>query len=71
MAQLRDGVERGLSLFGRWTSWDKLLAALDHDGPEAVITAIRSVEADDPQGWRHPRTSWSDDATAVLVGWGV
>jgi hypothetical protein len=69
IALLSDGVERGLSLFGLWSSWDKLLGALDDDGPEAVIAAIRTVEADDRQGWRYPRSSWSDDASAVLVGW--
>jgi hypothetical protein len=69
IALLSDGVERGVSLFGLWSSWDKLLTALDHDGHEACIAAIRAVEADDRQGWRYPRSSWSDDATALLIGW--
>jgi hypothetical protein len=57
----------GLSLFGLWSSWDKLLATFDEDGPEAVIAAIRTIETDDRQSCRYPRSSWSDDASTVLV----
>jgi hypothetical protein len=69
IALLSDGVERGVSLFGLWPSWEKLLAAIDRDGPETCIEAIRAVETEDRQGWRFPRSSWSDDASAVLVSW--
>ena len=38
-----------------------MLAALDHDGPETCIAAIRAAELDD-------RMSWADDASALLIG---
>jgi len=36
--------------------------------PAACIAAVRAAALEDRQGWWHPRTSWSDDATALLIG---
>jgi hypothetical protein len=35
---------------------------------QACIAAVRAAELEGRQGWQQPRTSWSEDATALLIG---
>lgn len=67
LALLSDGADRAVRLFGLYPGWRELFAALTDDGPAAVIARVRRAEDDDPHGRAHPRTSRSDDATALLL----
>jgi hypothetical protein len=66
-AMLSDGLARGVDLLGVFQTWSELLGALSADGPARCIEAVRDAEGADPDGRRHPRTSRSDDATALLA----
>jgi len=65
-ALLSDGFERTVALFGHHASWADLMAALVRDGPAKCLAALRDAEAADPQGRRYPRTTASDDASALV-----
>jgi hypothetical protein len=62
VALLSDGIERAIThlhLYG------DLLDSLFDPGTLATITRIRHAELADPHGARHPRTTPSDDASAI------
>lgn len=67
LALLSDGLGRAVSPLKLHGSWEELLAALCHDGPAAVIQAVRSAEDADPNGQQVPRSSRSDDASVAVV----
>ena len=69
-ALLSDGAERAVGTFRLYGSWAALLDALAHDGPMAIIAAVRAAEAGDPDGRRYPRTRSSDDASALVCDFG-
>lgn len=48
------------------TDWPGLLALLETQGPDEVISRVRQAEATDPSGERWPRYKASDDSTAVF-----
>lgn len=50
-------------------SWSEYLDLLDKLGPAGLIEHVRSIEVDDPDGERYPRTKRHDDAAlATVVG---
>ena len=66
LALLTDGVERAVSTLGVWSSWAGLLRALGELGPARCISTVRAAELADPHGLDRPRTSQSDDASAIV-----
>ncbi len=44
-----------------------LIAACESKGLAALVAEARAIEADDPDGQKHPRFKKSDDATALLL----
>ncbi|HEY5836778.1 hypothetical protein [Streptomyces sp.] len=68
LAALTDGAARSVELF-RADDWPTAFALLRKEGPAALITRVRSLEAADPMGTAVPRGKPYDDATAVLVEW--
>jgi hypothetical protein len=67
VALLTDGLGRALEPLGLYRTPAQLILALTAPrGLAAVLEEVRAAEARDPGGQRHPRTSGSDDATALL-----
>jgi hypothetical protein len=66
LALLSDGLERAVKPYKLYPTHHALLEALTADGILTCIRAVRAVEADDDQGIRYPRSSWSDDASAIV-----
>lgn len=64
-ALLSDGASALVEVYGL-ADWTKLLAILEADGPDELISLARGAEASDPLGARWPRYKRSDDATAVF-----
>jgi hypothetical protein len=58
---LTDGVTRLVELYGQ--TWEALAAMVTADGPQALITAVRQFEDDQPL----PYGKQHDDATAIHV----
>src|SRR4051794_23157204 len=54
VALLSDGASRLVDRFGRST-WEKTVDTLRHQGPAALISAVRTAERSDPEGSRWPR----------------
>jgi Protein phosphatase 2C len=67
VALVSDGLERAVTVFGLYRSWDELLDRLVTTGPAACIQELRQAEAADPDGHMNPRTAASDDASGVLL----
>jgi hypothetical protein len=66
VALLTDGARRAVRPLGLYHSWDGLMRALVTEGPARCIEAVRGAEASDPDGRRFPRSTSSDDATALV-----
>jgi hypothetical protein len=66
-ALLSDGLERAVTIFDLYASWEELMQALIVSGPSALIQQVRDAEAADGTGQLHPRTAASDDASGVLI----
>jgi hypothetical protein len=66
LALLTDGAERAIELFQLYQSQLDLLDALTRD-PADILAIVRAAEDNDPHGRVYPRTSRSDDATALIV----
>jgi hypothetical protein len=62
---MSDGAERWMTFTGR--THDKMLTALDAEGPAEIIAQVRDMEAEDPTGKRLPRAKATDDATIIDV----
>ncbi|MFI7212967.1 hypothetical protein ACIBP4_00195 [Micromonospora maritima] len=61
-AVLSDGATRPvdqMEIYG----WPEYLDLMDKVGPAGLIANVRSVESNDPQGDRYPRTKRHDDAS--------
>jgi hypothetical protein len=65
VALLSDGIERAITHLHLYSDWHELLDSLFDPGIPATITRIRNAELADPSASRHPRTTHSDDATAI------
>ena len=52
--------------YGRYDA-TQLVEAARERGLAAMLTELRAIEADDPDGTRYPRFKTSDDATAMLL----
>jgi hypothetical protein len=63
-ALMSDGASAQVEVYGL-TDWTGLLAVLEADGPDELISRVRAAEATDPEGARWPRYKRSDDATVV------
>lgn len=67
-AVMSDGVTRPVDQMKIY-SWPEYLDLLDKLGPAGLIEHVRSIEVDDPDGERYPRTKRHDDAAlATVVG---
>ena len=66
-ALLTDGLGRSVTHLGIHKTWDALLRALLEAGPHSCIDAVRAAETSDPKGHRFPRTTGSDDASAIAL----
>lgn len=64
MAAFSDGATRPVDQMGLY-EWSAYLDLLDKLGPRDLITHVRSIEEEDPDGDRFPRTKRHDDATVV------
>nr|WP_087099590.1 protein phosphatase 2C domain-containing protein [Nocardiopsis sp. JB363] len=62
---LTDGAERWMHFTDRTIK--ELLAALDEQGPAAIIAQVRAHEDADPKGQTLPRAKHRDDATIVDI----
>lgn len=65
VALLTDGAARAVQLFGFVTTWEQLLDNLNGKGTYSLLRKVREMELNDTDGQDFPRTSGSDDATAV------
>jgi hypothetical protein len=65
VALLTDGAARIVDPFAL-ISWRELMDLLTHQGPEALIRAVRTAEQRDAGGSRHPRFKKHDDATVIF-----
>ncbi|SHN46457.1 hypothetical protein [Cryptosporangium aurantiacum] len=65
-ALLSDGASRAVDVFGLY-GWSGLLDRAQTAGPASVISDVRTAEALDPRGDRHPRGKAHDDATAAFA----
>ncbi|MFJ1999197.1 hypothetical protein [Streptomyces chartreusis] len=63
-AVLSDGASRLVTEYAA-TTWPQAFAMLRAGGPQALIDAVRKVEATDPDGVRWPRYKSGDDAAVV------
>ncbi|MBM0227030.1 MULTISPECIES: hypothetical protein [Micromonospora] len=61
---MSDGATRPVDQM-RICRWLDYLDLLDKLGPRALIAHVRSIEVDDPEGARYPRTKRHDDATVA------
>jgi hypothetical protein len=66
-ALLSDGLSRSVTHLAIHGTWADLLQALLDPGPQSCIDAVRQVKRADPQGRRFPRTTVSDDASAIAL----
>jgi len=64
MAVFSDGATRPVDQMGLY-EWPAYLDLLEKLGPRDLIAHVRTIESDDPDGDRFPRTKRHDDATAV------
>ncbi|MFD8320337.1 hypothetical protein [Kitasatospora purpeofusca] len=65
VAVLSDGASRLVTEY-RAASWADAFATLREDGAAGLISAVRRVEATDPEGLRWPRFKSGDDATVAF-----
>jgi hypothetical protein len=65
-AVLSDGAARPVMQMGIY-GWPKYLDLLEELGPAGLISHVRSIEADDPDAERYPRTKRHDDATVARL----
>ncbi|MCX4686297.1 protein phosphatase 2C domain-containing protein [Kitasatospora purpeofusca] len=65
VAVLSDGASRLVTEY-RAASWADAFAMLRGDGVDGLISAVRKVEATDPEGLRWPRFKSGDDATVAF-----
>ena len=63
---LTDGAAAGVTDYGT-DDWGTLGKALAAAGPSAVVDAVHSLEAGDPDGLAWPRSKRHDDKTIALV----
>lgn len=66
VALVTDGVTRGVTALDLYSGWDGLLRDLREAGPEEVIAGVRRAERGDPEGYRWPRGTPFDDASALV-----
>ncbi|WP_269853880.1 protein phosphatase 2C domain-containing protein [Streptomyces sp. RPT161] len=66
VAALTDGAARLVEVFHE-CDWPELLALLRKEGPQSLITRVRTAESADPLRSAFPRSKRHDDATAVLA----
>lgn len=64
-----DGVSIGVDQYELF-DWREVLRITRADGPDAVLTAVRAAEKQDPDGERWPRPKRHDDQALVLVDFG-
>jgi hypothetical protein len=64
-ALLTDGATRLVEAF-RLSNWAETMDTLQHNGPAALIEAVRAAENTDPEGRRWPRHKIHDDAAAAI-----
>jgi hypothetical protein len=64
VAVLSDGATRPVDQMGIY-QWAEYLDMLDKRGPAGLISHVRKIETDDPEGARYPRTKRHDDASIV------
>lgn len=62
MVAMSDGATRPVDQMNLY-AWPEYLDLLDKLGPVGLISHVRSVESDDPDGATHARTKRHDDAT--------
>jgi hypothetical protein len=62
---LSDGATRPVDQMGIY-GWPEYLDLMDELGPASLISHVRSIESDDPDGVRYPRTKRHDDASAAF-----
>jgi hypothetical protein len=67
VALLSDGLERSATVLQLHRRTFHLFRSLCTEGPFACIEAVRAREASDPTGLRFPRTTPSDDASAIVL----
>jgi serine/threonine protein phosphatase PrpC len=63
---LSDGYYRLVDVYAHESDEGLLRETLDR-GPAEMLARLRAIEADDPNGARHPRLKMADDATALLL----
>ncbi|MFI6889917.1 protein phosphatase 2C domain-containing protein [Streptosporangium canum] len=66
VAIFTDGASRAVDTF-EGMDWDTCLNFLQENGPRGLISYVRKIEAEDPEGRRWPRFKKSDDATVAMV----
>lgn len=66
-ALLSDGFADAVPLYGLEPDYDRFLARLEAEGPEAVCRVLRVIQQADPGLDRYPRFKLADDATVVLA----
>ena len=64
MAAMSDGATRPVDQMCLY-AWPDYLDLLDKLGPAGLISHVRAIEADDPDGATHARTKRHDDASIV------
>lgn len=62
---MSDGYSCAVDVLGLYPDFTAMAAAIDRDGPDAVIAAIRAFEKNDPEGFQKPRQRREDDATVI------
>jgi hypothetical protein len=67
VALLSDGLADAVPIYKMEPDYDRFLARLEAEGPEAVCQALRELQRGDPDFDRYPRFKLADDATAVLA----
>lgn len=66
VALVTDGSTRAVTALGSYADWGELMRDLHESGPEPVIAGVRRAERADPEGYRWPRGTPYDDATALV-----
>lgn len=67
VALLSDGIADAVPGYGMEPDYGAFMARLEADGPAAAVTALRRLQAADPDFDRYPRFKMGDDATVVLA----
>lgn len=64
---MSDGFARAFSTFRVFKSWDEFITYINEKGLSSCVDLVRRYEEMDPEGIKYPRTSKSDDASALVL----